>query len=89
MRDAIRVRHYSYRFLYREVLRLELDDSINAIRAERPRPLPLPMVLLKAEVSSVIQQLSGVPQWVMQVLYGSGARLNKELSLRVKDTDFT
>lgn len=55
-------------FLYREVLRLELDESINAIRAKQPRQLPT--VLTKAEVGSVVQHLSGVPRLVIQVLYG-------------------
>ncbi len=42
----------------------------------------------KEEVRSVIQHLSGVPQLVIQVLYGTGVRLNEGLSLRVKDVDF-
>jgi len=53
-------------FLYQQVLRLELDESINAIRAKRPKQLPT--VLTKAEVSAVIQQLSSVPRLVIQVL---------------------
>jgi site-specific recombinase XerD len=73
-------------FPYQQVLRLELDESINAIRARRPKQLPT--VLTKAEVGSVIQQLSGVPRLVIQVLYGSGVQLNEGLSLRAKDLDF-
>lgn len=73
-------------FLYREVLRQELDESIDAVRAKQPRQLPT--VLTKEEVRLVIQQLSGVPQLVIQVLYGSGVRLNEGLNLRVKDIDF-
>lgn len=60
-------------FLYREVLRQELDESIDAVRAKQPRQLPT--VLTKDEVRSVIQRLSGVP-------------LNEGLNLRVKDLDF-
>ena len=73
-------------FLYREVLRQELDESINAIRARQPRQLPT--VLTKEEVRSVLQQRSGVPRLVIQVLYGTGVRLNEGLNLRVKDLDF-
>ncbi|NJR51390.1 MAG: integron integrase [Leptolyngbyaceae cyanobacterium CSU_1_3] len=73
-------------FLYREVLRQELDESINAVRARQPRQLPT--VLTKEEVKSVIQHLSGMPKLVIQVLYGSGVRLNEGLNLRVKDLDF-
>ena len=50
-------------FLYREVLRQELDESIDAVRAKQPRQLPT--VLTKEEVRLVIQQLSGVPQLVI------------------------
>jgi len=73
-------------FLYREVLRQELDDSIDAVRAKRSRSLPT--VLTKDEVREVIGKMSGIYQRVVQVLYGSGVRLNEGLSLRVKDLDF-
>jgi integron integrase len=73
-------------FLYREVLRQELDESINAVRARQPQQLPT--VLTKDEVKAVMQHLSGVPRLVIQVLYGSGVRLNEGLNLRVKDLDF-
>lgn len=73
-------------FLYQQVLRLDLDESINAVRAKRPKQLPT--VLTKAEVRSVVARMSGVPQLIIQVLYGSGVRINEGLSLRVKDIDF-
>ena len=73
-------------FLYREVLRQELDASIDAVRAKQPRYLPT--VLSKDEVRAVIGNLRGVYQLVVQVLYGSGVRLNEGLSIRVKDLDF-
>lgn len=73
-------------FLYREVLRQELDQSINAVRAKPSRYLPT--VLTKAEVATVLEQLSGVQKLVVQMLYGSGLRLTEGLQLRVKDVDF-
>ncbi|WP_228055298.1 integron integrase [Gloeocapsopsis crepidinum] len=73
-------------FLYREVLRQELDASIDAVRAKQPRYLPT--VLTKDEVRGVIGNLSGVYQLVVQVLYGSGVRLNEGLNIRIKDLDF-
>ena len=73
-------------FLYREVLRQELDEPIAAMRARQSHYLPT--VLTKAEVNAILQNLSGVNQLVIQVLYGSGVRLNECLTLRVKDLDF-
>lgn len=72
-------------FLYREVLRQELDASSDAVRAKQPRYLPT--VLTKDGVRAVIGNLSGVYQLVVQVLYGSGVRLNEGLNIRIKDLD--
>jgi integron integrase len=73
-------------FLYRAVLKQELDMSIDAVRAKRSRYLPT--VLTREEVLAVIQNLPGVHQLFVQVLYGSGLRLTEGLQLRVKDVDF-
>jgi len=45
-------------------------------------------VLTKAEACTLIQNLSGVCQFFIQLLYGSGLRLSEGLRLRVKDVDF-
>jgi len=73
-------------FLYREVLGQELDISINAVRAKKPKRLPT--VLTREEVQRVLAQLSGVHLLMAQLLYGSGLRLMECLRLRVKDLDF-
>ena len=73
-------------FLYRSMLKQPLDDSIDAVRAKRSRYLPT--VLTPEEVSQILSQLSGVYQLFIQLLYGSGLRLNEGLRLRVKDLDF-
>jgi integron integrase len=73
-------------FLYRAVLKQELDMSIDAVRAKRSRYLPT--VLTREEVLAVIQNLPGVHQLFVQILYGSGLRLTEGLQLRVKDVDF-
>jgi len=44
-------------FLYKEVLKKDLDDSINAIRAKKPRRLPT--VMTKDETMKVIGAMSG------------------------------
>jgi integron integrase len=48
----------------------------------------LPTVLTPEEVKVIIGQMSGEYKLLIQLLYGSGLRLNEGLSLRVKDIDF-
>jgi len=72
-------------FLYREVLKLEVSE-VNAMRAKRTQYLPT--VLTKAEAREVIQNVCGVQQLVVKLLYGGGLRLCEGLRLRVKDVDF-
>jgi integrase len=72
-------------FLYREVLKLDVAQ-VNAVRAKRSQYLPT--VLTKEEALAVIQNIEGVPQLVVKLLYGCGLRLTEGLRLRVKDIDF-
>lgn len=73
-------------FLYREVLKNELDGSINAVRAKRPKRLPT--VMTKEETMKVLSAISGVHQLMVKLIYGSGLRLMECVRLRVKDIDF-
>lgn len=73
-------------FLYKEVLKQDLDLKVDAVRAKKPKYLPT--VLTKDEVFAILQKLSGVHQLLIKLLYGTGLRLNEGLSLRVKDVDF-
>jgi integrase len=73
-------------FLYRVVLGQELEQPIDVLRAKPSRYLPT--VLTPEEVRVIIQQLSGEYKILIQLLYGSGLRLNEGLNLRVKDIDF-
>ncbi|MGF1674009.1 MAG: integron integrase [Rivularia sp. (in: cyanobacteria)] len=73
-------------FLYKEVLKQDLDLQVDAVRAKRSKYLPT--VLTKDEVILIIQKLYGVHQLLIKLLYGTGMRLNEALSLRVKDIDF-
>ncbi len=73
-------------FLYKDVLRQELDLNVDAVRAKRSRYLPT--VLSKEEVLAVIGNLPGTYQLVAKMLYGTGLRLTEVLQLRIKDIDF-
>lgn len=72
-------------FLYREVLH-EPFENVQAVRAKRP--IRVATVLTPEEVKRVIEAMSGTPQLVAKLLYGSGLRLMEGLRLRVKDLDF-
>ena len=72
-------------FLYRQVLHQPFEN-VQAVRADRP--VRVPTVLTPDEVKRVIHSMSGTPQLVAKLLYGSGLRLMEGLRLRVKDLDF-
>ena len=72
-------------FLYNEVLRKPLG-FVEVTWAKKP--VRLPVVLTKEEVSAVMQQLTGVTLLIVQLLYGGGLRLTECLRLRVQDVDF-
>ncbi len=74
-------------FLYRAVLDRELEGLAAAARAGGAAR-PLPVVLSRDEVRSVLGELDGAAYLVATLLYGSGLRLLEALRLRVKDLDF-
>jgi integron integrase len=73
-------------FLYRKVLGIEFSDKINSIRAKNYHHLPV--VLSKNEIETIFTLLQGIPLLIMQLLYGTGLRINELLNLRIKDIDF-
>ena len=73
-------------FLYREVLRRPLGNLGAVLRARAPARIPV--VLTRAEVHRVLEELEGVYQLVAMLLYGAGLRLQEAMTLRVKDIDF-
>jgi integrase len=73
-------------FLYRQGLGRDIGDLGGIERAKAARRLPV--VLARNEVRSVIGALTGLPQLVCRLLYGTGMRLTECLTLRVKDIDF-
>ena len=72
-------------FLYNDVLHQPVGH-IDLIWAKKPEKLPV--VLTKEEVAMVLNEMSGTPLLVTQILYGSGLRLSEAIGLRVQDIDF-
>ena len=73
-------------FLYGAVLDQPLGDVTGAVRAKKPKRLPV--VLTRGEVAAVLSRLRGQHRLVGGLLYGSGLRLMEALQLRVKDLDY-
>lgn len=73
-------------FLYRYVLKKDVDRLQNVIRAKPYERLPV--VLTRSEVRRLLENLDGVYHLQALLLYGSGLRLLECLRLRVKDVDF-
>mgnify|MGYP001582911618 FL=1 len=73
-------------FLYREILGIELKEQINAVRAKRRYRVPV--VLTVTEMHRVFSGMTGMPQLMSKLMYGTGMRISECLNLRVKDIDF-
>ena len=74
-------------FLYQRVLEKPLEWVNPAVRAKKPKRLPV--VLTRQEVKTILDSMDGAPKLVATLLYGAGLRLNECLELRFKDIDFT
>jgi len=72
-------------FLYKKVLQMDLPWLDDIVRAKRP--VRVPIVLTRSEVSKVLSAMHG-KHWLMaSILYGSGLRQIECLRLRVQDVD--
>jgi integron integrase len=74
-------------FLYQQVLGIDLGEIAGAVRAKKPKRLPV--VLTREEVRSVLALLDGEVWLVCSLLYGAGLRLFESLQRHVKDIDFS
>jgi integron integrase len=72
-------------FLYRHVLKIKLDE-VQITRAKKTGRVPV--VLSRAEVQKLLDEMSGAQKLMAQILYGGGLRLMECVQLRVKDIDF-
>lgn len=73
-------------FLYHKVLKHELGQMDFTLASKQRR---LPLVLSKAEVTSIIQHLNDRDRLIISLLYGSGLRISECLRLRVQDVCFS
>ena len=73
-------------FLYREVLRRDIEPLGPIARARQP--VRLPVVLDRDEVRRLLGRMEGTPRLVAMLMYGAGLRLLEAVQLRVKDVDF-
>src|SRR6185295_3650812 len=60
-------------FLYEAVLGIRLPGMTEVVRAQRP--IRLPVVLSREEVSSLLLELRGVVSLMASLMYGAGLRL--------------
>jgi integron integrase len=72
--------------LFREVLRVDLEEMPRTVRARRGPKLPT--VLSVAEVLRLLAAVDQDYGLMVKMLYGSGLRLGELVRLRVKDLDF-
>ena len=73
-------------FLYKVVLDRPLEGRLDAVRAKRPKRLPV--VLTREEVQGVLEMLPGRQRLMASLMYGAGLRVMECVRLRVKDIDF-
>lgn len=73
-------------FLFRDVLKKEVDGLDKTVRAKRGPKLPV--VLTVNEVKELFQQVEGDNLLILHLLYGAGLRLMEAARLRIKDIDF-
>jgi len=73
-------------FLYQYVLKTDIGELSEFIRAKRPRRLPV--VLSPHEIALLLENMTGVYHLIACLLYGSGMRLMECIRQRVQNVDF-
>ncbi|MBI4726063.1 phage integrase N-terminal SAM-like domain-containing protein [candidate division TA06 bacterium] len=69
-------------FLYRHVIKNDIGEIENMVRAKRP--VRVPEVLSREQALRILDAMTGTPQLMARLLYGTGLRLMECLRLRVK-----
>ncbi|MGD9010413.1 MAG: tyrosine-type recombinase/integrase, partial [Desulfobacteraceae bacterium] len=73
-------------FFFRHVLRQDIGDLWQAMRAKKS--LRIPIVLSPKEVQRVLKNSEGLQCLLLRIIYGGGLRSTERVRLRVKDLDF-
>lgn len=73
-------------FLFKQVLKKELGDFSDFVRARRG--MRLPVVAGRNEIKAILEGMTGREHFMAVLLYGTGMRINELLRLRVQDVDF-
>ena len=73
-------------FYFRHVRHEDTDNLKDVIRAKHKKRIPV--VFTKMELASIIERLDGNKKLAVELLYGTGMRLNEVLALRIPDIDF-
>jgi integron integrase len=71
---------------FRMVIRIDLGDMKNTVRA-KPRQT-LPVVFSVGEVREILKLVSGTAGLILRLIYGGGLRVSEGARLRIKDIDF-
>jgi len=74
-------------FLYKYVLNRKIGDIGEVIRERKP--VRLPVVMTKAEVKAILENLKDDKWIIAYLMYGAGLRLMECLRLRIQDLDFS
>ncbi len=72
-------------FLFKNVLKKDISNYIDAIRAKERRRLPV--VLTRKEVKRVLSFMEGEQRLMAALMYGCGLRVSECVRLRIKDID--
>ena len=84
--DTQRVALSAIKFLYREVLNIDLGQLTFAPATGERK---LPVVMTFGETSALLNKFSGLTRLQSELMYGCGLRISDCLRLRVKDLDFS
>jgi integron integrase len=72
-------------FVYRHVLRVDVGEIADTVRASYRKRLPV--VMTSQEVLRVLDEIKGTQRLMAEIIYGGGLRLIECARLRIKDID--
>ena len=73
-------------FFYRKVLKRDLGDFSDFVRARIGKRLPV--VLSRRETDALLSRMDGVEGLIARLMYGTGMRVTEALTLRIQDLSF-